>query len=54
VATAGGLVVAIVAALDHHFLMNSNDDLAMDLEAWLKEHANTPAPGGTPLAHQAK
>jgi biopolymer transport protein ExbB len=54
VATAGGLIVAIAAALSHHFLMNSNDDLAMDLEAWLKEHANTPVAGGTPLAHQAK
>lgn len=53
VATAGGLVVAIAAALAHHFLMNSNDDLAMDLEAWLKEHG-TPAAGGAPLAHQAK
>lgn len=51
VATAGGLVVAIVAALGNHFLMNANDDLAMDLEAWLKEHE---AKGGKSLAHQAK
>ena len=52
IATAGGLVVAIVAAVGQHFLMNSNDDLAMDLEAWLKEFESQP--GGKPLAHQAK
>lgn len=52
VATGGGLLVAIIAALGQHFLMNSNDDLAMDLEAWLKEHE--PKTGGKPLAHQAK
>lgn len=54
VATAGGLIVAIIAALANHFLMNSNDDLAMDLEAWLKEHDNDANAGGKPLAHQAK
>jgi biopolymer transport protein ExbB len=52
VSTAGGLVVAIVAALGQHFIMNSLDDLAMDLEAWLKE--NEPETGGKTLAHQAK
>lgn len=52
VATAGGLVVAIIAAIGQHFLMNGNDDLAMDMEAWLKDHEN--APGGKTLAHQAK
>lgn len=52
VSTAGGLVVAIVAALGQHFLMNSNDDMAMDMEAWLKEHENVP--GGKSFAHQAK
>jgi biopolymer transport protein ExbB len=52
VSTAGGLVVAILAALGQHFLMNANDDMAMDMEAWLKE--NDSAPGGKPLAHQAK
>lgn len=50
VSTAGGLVVAIVAALGQHYLMNANDDLAMDLEAWLKEHGA----GGKPLANAAK
>lgn len=56
VATAGGLIVAIVAAISHHFLMNGNDDLAMDMEAWLKDTdaAAVAAPGGLPLAHQAK
>lgn len=55
VATAGGLIVAIVAAISHHFLMNGNDDLAMDMEAWLKDtDAAAAAPGGLPLAHQAK
>jgi len=53
VATAGGLVVAIVAAIGQHFLMNGNDDMAMDMEAWLKESENAAA-GGKPLAHQAK
>lgn len=51
IATAGGLVVAILAAVGQHFLLNSNDDLAMDLEAWLKNHEST---GGKTLAHQAK
>ena len=56
IATAGGLVVAIVAALSHHWLQNSNDELAVDLEAWLKEtHAAAlAAPGGMPLAHANK
>lgn len=54
VATAGGLIVAIVAAIAHHFLMNGNDDLAMDMEAWLKDTDAAAAPGGMPLAHQAK
>lgn len=52
VSTGGGLVVAILAALGQHYLMNTNDDLAMDLEAWLKE--NEAKTGGKPLAHQAK
>lgn len=52
VSTAGGLVVAIVAALGQHFLMNANDDLAMDMEAWLKENDQTT--GGKTLASQAK
>lgn len=51
VSTAGGLIVAIIAALGNHFLMNANDDLAMDMEAWLKEHD---AAGGKPLVSQAK
>lgn len=54
VATAGGLIVAIVAALANHSLLNGNDDLAMDLEAWLKDSETPAAPGGMPLAHQAK
>lgn len=54
VATAGGLVVAIVAAISHHFLLNGNDDLAMDMEAWLKDTETASQPGGMPLAHQAK
>lgn len=53
VATAGGLIVAIIAALGQHFLMNNNDDLAMDLEAWLKENDDAKT-GGKALAHQAK
>jgi biopolymer transport protein ExbB len=52
VSTAGGLMVAIVAALGQHYLMNANDDMAMDMEAWLKEQEALP--GGKPLAHQAK
>jgi biopolymer transport protein ExbB/TolQ len=52
VSTAGGLLVAILAALGQHFLMNANDDMAMDMEAWLKENDN--APGGKILANQAK
>jgi biopolymer transport protein ExbB len=52
VATAGGLLVAIIAAIGNHYLMNSNDDLAMDLEAWINEHESKT--GGKPLAHQAK
>ncbi|MNS52753.1 Biopolymer transport protein ExbB [compost metagenome] len=52
VATAGGLLVAIVAAIGNHFLMNNNDDLAMDLEAWINEHEAKA--GGKTLAHQAK
>ncbi len=52
VATAAGLVVAIIAALGNHKLMNGNDELAADLEAWLREHE---APkGGQTFAHQAK
>ncbi|MEB3197222.1 MAG: MotA/TolQ/ExbB proton channel family protein [Candidatus Sericytochromatia bacterium] len=54
VATAGGLVVAIVAALGHHTLQNSNDDLAMDLDAWLKDTAAPATPGGLPLAQPIK
>lgn len=53
VATAGGLLVAIVAAIAQHLLMNGNDDLAMDMEAWLNRNEN-PDRGGLPLAHQAK
>lgn len=52
VATAGGLIVAIVAAIGNHALMNSNDDLAMDLEAWINE--NEAKAGGKSLAHQAQ
>jgi biopolymer transport protein ExbB len=52
IATFGGLVVAILAAIAQHFLLNANDDMAMDLEAWLNE--NEPKTGGMPLAHQAK
>lgn len=54
VATAGGLIVAIVAAIAHHFLLNGNDDLAMDMEAWLKDNDAAAPAGGMPLAHQAK
>ncbi|MEB3285004.1 MAG: MotA/TolQ/ExbB proton channel family protein [Candidatus Sericytochromatia bacterium] len=56
VATAGGLIVAIVAALSHHSLQSSNDDLAVDLEAWLKETTApaSAASGGVPLAHANK
>jgi biopolymer transport protein ExbB len=54
VATAGGLIVAIVAAIANHFLTNSNDDLAMDMEAWLKDAETAAAPGGKPLAHPAQ
>jgi hypothetical protein len=32
--------------------MNSNDDLAMDLEAWINEHEAKA--GGKSLAHQAQ
>lgn len=53
VATAGGLIVAIVAALANHFLVNSNDDLAMDMETWLRD-GDAAAAGGKPLAHQAQ
>lgn len=53
VATAGGLIVAIVAALAHHALLNGNDDLAMDLESWVKD-GDAQAAGGTPLAYPAK
>lgn len=52
VATAGGLIVAIIAAIGNHALMNSNDDLAMDLEAWINEHEAKA--GGKSLAHQAQ
>lgn len=52
VATAAGLVVAIIAALGNHKLMNSNDDLAADLESWLREHET--ATGGKSFAHQTK
>lgn len=48
VATAGGLVVAIIAALGQHFLMNANDDLAVDMEAWIKDQA---APPPTAASH---
>lgn len=54
VATAGGLIVAIVAAIANHFLTNSNDDLAMDMEAWLKDSETPAAPGGKPVAHPAQ
>lgn len=53
VATAGGLIVAILAAIAQHFLLNGNDDLAMDMEAWLKEDAN-PKAEEKPVAVQAK
>lgn len=49
IATAGGLIVAIMAALGQHYLMNANDDLAVDLEAWIKEQNQAPAaPPATP------
>ena len=42
-----------MSALAQHFLLNANDDLAMDMEAWLKEDAN-PKSEEKALAHQAK
>lgn len=54
VATFGGLVVAIAAAIAQHYFLNSNDDIAMDLESWLNEHEKDAKVGGVPLAHQAK
>jgi biopolymer transport protein ExbB len=37
IATGGGLIVAIVAALAQHVLMNTNDDISLDLAAWIKK-----------------
>lgn len=54
VATAGGLVVAIAAALGQHGLRNANDDLGMDLTAWLKRNQARAGDGGKTVAYPAK
>lgn len=53
VATGAGLVVAIIAALGHHGLMNSLDGFAAQINAYLKNRRQEPAEDKAAAAGEA-